>query len=173
MNVIDKKICELHPYKNNPRINDKAADMVAKSIEQYGFKVPLVITEDGEIICGHTRYKAAQILGLNEVPCIVADDLTPEQVKAFRLVDNRTAEIAEWDYEILTNEISALPDFEISEFGFEEMKIYPEESNDSGRKEIALAESISVVIPCENDEEAKYVYEKLVAEGYKCRISTL
>lgn len=173
MNVIDKKICELHPYKNNPRINDKAADMVAKSIEQYGFKVPLVITEDGEIICGHTRYKAAQILGLNKVPCIVADDLTPEQVKAFRLVDNRTAEIAEWDYEILTNEISALSDFEISGFGFEEMKIYPEESNDSGRKEIALTESISVVIPCENDEEAEYVYEKLVAEGYKCRISTL
>lgn len=119
MTIVNKKLDELHPYANNPRINDGAVDAVAKSIEQYGFKVPMVITADGEIVCGHTRYKAAQTLGLDEVPCVVADDLTPEQVKSFRLVDNKTVELAEWDNDLLKDELASIQIPELDEFDFD------------------------------------------------------
>lgn len=88
----------LHPYENNPRYNEDAIESVAKSIREYGFKVPMVITADGEIVCGHTRYKAAASLGLEEVPCVIADDLTPEQIRAFRLADNKVHERAHKSY---------------------------------------------------------------------------
>ena len=86
---------ELRPYENNPRRNDRAVEAVAKSIEQFGFKVPIVIDADNVIVCGHTRYRAAQKLKLKSVPCIVAEDLSPAQVKAFRLADNKVSELAE------------------------------------------------------------------------------
>ena len=101
MQVINYKIEDLKPYKRNPRKNDGAVDAVAASIKEFGFKVPIVIDADGEIIAGHTRFKAAKKLGLKEVPCIIADDLTPDQIKAFRLADNKTAELADWDFELL------------------------------------------------------------------------
>ena len=85
MQIINKQIKELKPYENNPRKNDKAVDAVAASIKQFGFKQPIVIDKGNVIVCGHTRYKAAQKLRLKEVPCIMADDLTDDQIKAFRL----------------------------------------------------------------------------------------
>ena len=88
MEIITKKVKDLKPYERNPRRNDDAVKYVAESIEQFGFKVPIVIEEDGTVICGHTRLKAAKKLHLAEVPCIVADDLDDEQIKAFRLADN-------------------------------------------------------------------------------------
>lgn len=94
MNVIDMRLDQLKPYENNPRHNDEAVDYVANSIQEFGFKVPLVVDKDGTIVTGHTRYKAAQQLGLDTVPVIIADDLTEEQIKAFRLADNKVAEIA-------------------------------------------------------------------------------
>ena len=97
MQIVEKKITELKEYENNPRNNDDAVEAVAESIEQFGFKVPIVIDSNGVIIAGHTRRKAAVRLGLDTVPCIIADDLTPEQIQAFRLADNKTAELAEWD----------------------------------------------------------------------------
>lgn len=108
MNIVMKGLPEIHPYENNPRMNDKAAAAVAKSIQAYGFKVPIVIDANGEIICGHTRYKAAQQLGLAEVPCVVADDLTPSQVKAFRLADNKVSDVAIWDNKKLLAELDDL-----------------------------------------------------------------
>jgi site-specific DNA-methyltransferase (adenine-specific) len=87
----------LIPYANNPRLNDNAVDAVAASIKEFGFKVPIVVDGENVIINGHTWLKAAHKLGLKQVPVIVADDLTPEQVKAFRLADNKTSEFAEWD----------------------------------------------------------------------------
>lgn len=108
MQIQNKKIDELKPYARNPRKNDGAVDSVAKSIQEFGFKVPIIIDANGEIIAGHTRLKAAKKLGLQEVPCIVADDLTPEQIKAFRLVDNKTAELAEWDFDALSLELEEL-----------------------------------------------------------------
>lgn len=115
-----KKVTELKEYENNPRNNEAAIDAVADSITEFGFRVPIVIDEYDVIIAGHTRLKAARKLGLNTVPCVVADDLTPEQIKAFRLADNKTGEIAEWNFELLESELAAVSDFfDMSAFGFE------------------------------------------------------
>ena len=119
MEVIDKKIEELTPYAKNPRKNDQAVNAVAASIKEFGFKVPIVIDSDGVIVAGHTRLKAALLLGLETVPCVVADDLTEDQIKAFRLADNKTAEFAEWDYALLDEEIAELTDIDMSQFGFD------------------------------------------------------
>lgn len=113
-----KKLSELKPYENNPRKNDDAVKYVQASIEQFGFKVPIVIDKDGVIVAGHTRYKAAKKLKLKEVPCIVADDLTPEQVKAFRLADNKVGEMAEWDFNMLGEELAGILDIDMEDFGF-------------------------------------------------------
>lgn len=95
MQIYDKPLGWLTPYENNPRNNDEAVEPVANSISEFGFKVPIVATPDGEIINGHTRWKAAKKLKLKTVPVIIADDLTEEQVRAFRLADNKVAEIAQ------------------------------------------------------------------------------
>lgn len=113
------KTDDLIPYINNPRKNDMAVDAVASSIKNFGFKVPIVIDSKNEIITGHTRLKAAKKLGMEEVPIIRADDLTPAQVKAFRLADNKVAELAEWDDDLLKVELDGL-DFDMTEFGFDE-----------------------------------------------------
>lgn len=123
--ILDVK--NIKNYKNNPRHNDNAVDAVAESIKQFGFKVPIIIDKDNIIVAGHTRLKAAKKLGLETVPCIVADDLTPEQVKAFRLADNKTAEKAEWDISKLELELSELSemdlDFDMADFGFDMSEI--------------------------------------------------
>lgn len=113
------KVEDLKPYENNPRNNDEAVQYVANSIKEFGFKVPIVIDKDNVIIAGHTRLKSAELLGLKEVPCIRADDLTDEQVKAFRLADNKVAEKAGWDYLKLDSELANIT-FDMTEFGFEE-----------------------------------------------------
>lgn len=115
-----RRISDLKPYKNNPRKNDKAVDAVAASIKAFGFKQPVVIDDNGEIIAGHTRVKAAKKAGYHEVPCIIASDLTPEQVKAYRLADNKVGELAEWDWNLLPVEMDGLTGFDMTEFGFEE-----------------------------------------------------
>lgn len=99
---------KLVPYINNPRINDDAVPVVASSIKEFGFNVPLVLDKDNVIIAGHTRYKAAKMLGLNEVPCIYASDLSPAQIKAYRIADNKTAEYAKWNDETLAIELESL-----------------------------------------------------------------
>lgn len=113
------KTDELIPYTNNPRNNDDAVDYVANSIREFGFKVPVVIDKDRNIVAGHTRLKAAKKLGIKEVPCIIADDLTEEQIDAFRLADNKTAEIATWDFEKLEIELESISGIDMSEFGFD------------------------------------------------------
>ncbi|HAP8374338.1 TPA: ParB N-terminal domain-containing protein [Enterococcus faecium] len=121
MKIINKPLQWLRPYENNPRNNDKAVDPVANSIKQFGFKVPIVATKEGEIINGHTRYKAAKSLGLETVPVIIADDLSEEQIKAFRLADNKTGELAEWNVELLYGELDELDGFDMTLFGFEDI----------------------------------------------------
>ena len=120
MNIIEKRIDEIIPYEKNPRRNDKAVQYVVNSIKEFGFKVPIVIDKDNTIICGHTRWKAAKRLKMQTVPCILADDLSEEQVKAFRLADNKVAEIADWDVPLLDMEFADLKDFfDFSDFGFD------------------------------------------------------
>lgn len=119
MIIVDKPIEQLIPYEKNPRKNDDAVKYVMESIKTFGFKIPIVIDKDNIIVCGHTRYKAAKKLKMQEVPCIIADDLTEEQIKAFRLADNKVAEKAEWDFDLLGEELEGLFDFDMELFGFE------------------------------------------------------
>lgn len=120
MKIINLKIDVLKPYDKNPRKNKEAVKYVAESIKEFGFKQPIVIDKNNVIVCGHTRLLAAKQLGLKEVPCILADDLTEEQINAYRLVDNKTNEFAEWDNELLKEELFKLPSLNMKLFGFEE-----------------------------------------------------
>ncbi len=113
MEVKNIKIEDLKPYEKNPRKNDEAVQYVAESIKQFGFKVPIIIDKNNTIVAGHTRYKAAEQLGLKEVPCIVADDLTDAQIKAFRLADNKVSEKSSWDLGLLGDEIKELKDLDL------------------------------------------------------------
>jgi len=166
---------DLIPYVNNPRQNDDAVDAVASSIKNFGFKVPIVIDNQNEIVTGHTRLKAAKKLGLDEVPVIVADDLTPEQIKAFRLADNKVGEIAEWNEELLAIELEELDnlDFDMSEFGFEELDESDSQQKDENTDSVLINDKMIIIIESDNESELEEYFEKLVEEGYPCRISTL
>jgi site-specific DNA-methyltransferase (adenine-specific) len=121
MQIELRNINEIKPYEKNPRINDGAVEAVANSIREFGWQVPIVVDKDGIIICGHTRLLSAKHLGLEQVPVHVATDLSPEQVKAYRIADNKTGEIAEWDYDLLPIELAELQDmdFDLSLLGFD------------------------------------------------------
>lgn len=121
MQIEEMRVADLIPYENNPRKNDEAVEAVAASIKEFGFKVPIIVDADNVIIAGHTRLKAAQLLGMESVPVIRADDLTDEQVKAFRLADNKTAELAGWDFTALEDELAALDNIDMTKFGFEKI----------------------------------------------------
>lgn len=164
-------IKSIRPYEKNPRRNDEAVDAVAASIKEFGWQQPIVVDKDGVIIVGHTRYKAAKKLKCDTVPVVVADDLTEDQVKAYRLADNKTGELAEWDTALLGEELAELADFDMSQFGFDffdEENVEPKQ-----REEAPYHENVSVVVECENDAEAERVFLQLQSEGYKCHISTL
>jgi site-specific DNA-methyltransferase (adenine-specific) len=111
----------VRPYEQNPRQNKDAVSAVAESIRQFGFRQPIVVDADGVIVCGHTRYKAAQQLGLTEVPVHIATDLTPEQAKAYRIADNKSGELAEWDMDLLPIELADLQGagFDLESIGFD------------------------------------------------------
>lgn len=170
MEIQLKKLTEITPYEKNPRKNDEAVKYVAESIKQFGFKVPIVIDKDGIIVAGHTRYKAAKKLKLEEVPCIVADDLSDEQIKAFRLADNKVAEKAEWDFELLDIELEDIFDIDMEVLGFE----FEEEQKDKEQKEIELTyENYQIIIDCADENDCEEKYNQLVEMGIECRISTL
>lgn len=169
MKVIDMEIGRIRPYENNPRHNDDAVDAVAESIRQFGWKQPIVIDKNGVIVAGHTRYKAAQRLRCEIVPCVMADDLTEEQVRAYRLADNKTAELAEWDFVGLDHELESIASIDMSMLGFDDLS---EELEGRERPEAAFSEEISVVVDCEDEEEAEALFGRLQEEGYSCRIST-
>ena len=118
INIISKNTENVQPYSKNPRKNAEAVKYVAESIKQFGFKVPIVIDSQNVIVAGHTRYKAAKLLGLKEIPCIVADDLNENQLRAFRLADNKVAEFSDWDFDLLDEELSNIFDLDMSDFGF-------------------------------------------------------
>lgn len=126
MDILEMNVDDLIPYENNPRKNDAAVEKVALSISAFGFKVPIVIDSNNVIVTGHTRAKAAKKLGLTTVPCIKADDLTDEQIKAFRLADNKVSEFSEWDDEKLLAELEALGDVDMSLYGFD----FPDDDED-------------------------------------------
>lgn len=118
--IIYQKVDNLIPYENNPRLNDSAVEAVASSIKEFVFKNPIVVDGNNTIINGHTRLKAAKELGIEKVPTIIAKDLTPDQVKAFRLADNKTGELAEWNDELMISELKEIVGVDMSKFGFDE-----------------------------------------------------
>lgn len=130
MQLIYKDLKDIKQYENNPRKNDDAVKYVAESIKEFGFKVPIVIDKEGVIVAGHTRWKAAKSLNIKEVPCIIADDLTEQQIKAYRLADNKVSEFAEWDFNILNLELDELLDFDMSTFGFDIDEVVDEYGTD-------------------------------------------
>lgn len=150
MKIIDVHIDELKPYEKNPRKNDMSVDYVAESIAQFGFKVPILIDKNNIIIAGHTRYKAAKKLGFETVPCIVADDLTEEQAKAFRLVDNKVSENSEWDLDLLELELDSIFDIDMEDFGFnieEEIDLDINDEDFISDTEITKSKSKKIVCP--------------------------
>ena len=118
MDIVNKLLTELVPYENNPRNNKDAVEYVAESIREFGFKIPLVIDKNNVIVCGHTRYLAAERLGMKELPCIIADDLTDEQINAYRLADNKVHEYSEWDFEMLQSELDGITEIDMGKFLF-------------------------------------------------------
>lgn len=119
MEIREVPVEAIQAYGNNPRrISEQAVKAVAESIREFGFKVPVVLDKNKVIVTGHTRLQAAQRLGLTHIPCVIADDLTPEQIKAFRLADNKTAELSAWDFDKLDIELEELENFDMEIFGF-------------------------------------------------------
>lgn len=169
MQIKQLKMQDIHPYPNNPRKNDQAIDAVAESIRQCGYVAPIIVDEDGVILAGHTRYKALQALGYQQADCVVKTGLTEEQKRKYRLLDNKTGELAEWDYDLLEMQLDGLDFGDLDlDWGAD-----AEESELKERREASFHETISVVIDCKNDDEAEELFSRLSEEGYHCRISTL
>lgn len=121
MKIVDRRLEEIRPYEKNPRRNEAAVEYVAESIKTFGWKQPIVVDKDGVIIAGHTRYKAAQMLGLEKVPCLIADDLTEEEVRAYRIADNKVADFSVWDNKLLLEELESLRDELFTGFEWSEL----------------------------------------------------
>lgn len=139
MEIKRVKLSEIRPYEKNPRRNDSAVDAVAASIKEFGWQQPIVVDKDGVIIAGHTRYKAAKKLKCKEVPVVYADNLTEEQVKAYRLADNKTSELAEWDADLLSEELLDLQDFDMGQFGFDDFNTDTQEIEEAHEDEYEVS----------------------------------
>ena len=181
MQIVEKELSWLKPYANNPRDNESAVEPVANSIKEFGFKVPIVATSDGEIINGHTRFKASKLLGLEKVPVIIADDLTDEQIKAFRLADNKTGEIADWNESLLIKELEELDDldYDMGQFGFELDLDDADEDGDGSDDMGDIPDNIDVVeafalnVIVKDEAEQAELYEELLGRGYEVKVVAL
>ncbi len=125
MKIELRPLADITPYEYNPRINDGAVDAVAASLREFGFRQPIVVDTEGVIVCGHTRYKAALKLGLEKAPVHVAKDLSPAQIKAYRIADNKSGELAEWNFDLLPIELGELQamEFDLASLGFDEKEL--------------------------------------------------
>ena len=182
-----KNILELKEYENNPRLNDDAVESVKQSIRQFGWKVPIVIDDDNTIITGHTRIRAARELGITDIPCIIASDLSPAQAKAFRLADNKTSEQSGWDFAKLDIELRDLKDiFNMGDFGFIDYDRFdqtPPIPADDGAAEIFEGgpvqsdgkvphgggrDDYAVIIHCFDEDDRAALIERMEEEGRSC-----
>ena len=183
MDIILKRLDEIKPYENNPRNNSAAVPAVAKSLQSFGWKQPLVIDKDGVIVVGHTRYLAAkQLLAdtqdekWNVLPCVIADDLTEDEITAYRLADNKTNELAIWDDMKLEGELGKLADVEIdmSAFGFDfESAIgdgQESEKQSSTESDFNYKEQYAVIVMCKDESDQERVYNALRDQGYECKV---
>ena len=182
LNVKMMPIRDVVPYDKNPRLNDQAVDAVASSIREFGFKVPIVVDGKGVVVSGHTRLKAAKALGLDEVPVIVADDLDDTKIKAFRLADNKVAELAEWDESLLIKELEELDDlnYDMGQFDFE-LDLDDADDADGGGSDdagdipdnIDVAETFALNVIVKNEAEQAELYDELLGRGYDVKVVAL
>lgn len=173
LEIVMKKVSDITPYENNPRKNEATALKLKRAIEAFGFKNPIILDENDVIVSGHARLKAAQMLGMEEVPCTYANGLTEDEIKGFRIADNKTAELAGWDYDKLVTEMTELSDigFDLDYSGFNEAEqIYysgtdatPDKQDREEFKdyeadaEASVIKSYNVAIVCESREDREYL----------------
>lgn len=155
----------IKPYSRNPRKNDTAVKYVRASIEEFGFKVPVVLDRNNVIVAGHTRFKAAQEIGLQQIPCIIADDLTDEQIKAFRLADNKVAEQAEWDFDLLDDELLSIWEINMQDFGFDEVVLPDEQEVDEESENERQRTADAYNLDDFNEYRAVGFYQMPIIEG--------
>ena len=184
LNVKMMPVGDVVPYEKNPRLNDQAVDAVANSIREFGFKVPIVVDSKGVVVSGHTRLKAAKTLGLDEVPVIVADDLDDTKIKAFRLADNKVAELAEWDESLLIKELEELDDLNYDmgqfdfEFGLDDAD--GDGSDGDGSDDIGdipdninVMETFALNVIVKDEAEQAELYEEMLGRGYEVKVVSL
>ena len=175
MKIVERKIDELVEYKNNPRVNEEAIIPVAESIKSFGWKQPIVIDKDGVIIAGHTRVLAAKHLKLETVPCVIADDLTDDEIKAYRLIDNRSGEFSKWNEDLLKIELATI-EHNLTQWNFPELTALPTTVAaipTPDLKEINYKEKFGVVVDCKDETEQRNAYEHVTAGGYSARIVSI
>ena len=184
LNVKMMPIGDVVPYEKNPRLNDQAVDAVASSIREFGFKVPIVVDCKGVVVSGHTRLKAAKTLGLAEVPVIVADDLDDTKIKAFRLADNKVAELADWDESLLIKELEELDDlnYDMGQFDFEFDLDDADGAGSDGDGSDDLGDipdninamdtsALNVIV--KDEAEQAELYEEMLGRGYEVKVVSL
>ena len=187
LNVKMMPIGDVVPYEKNPRLNDQAVDAVASSIREFGFKVPIVVDSKGVVVSGHTRLKAAKTLGLAEVPVIVADDLDDTKIKAFRLADNKVAELADWDESLLIKELEELDDlsYDMGQFEFELDLDDADDADGDGSDgngsddigdipdNINVMETFALNVIVKDEAEQAELYEEMLGRGYEVKVVSL
>lgn len=184
LNVKMMPIGDVVPYEKNPRLNDQAVDAVASSIREFGFKVPIVVDSKGVVVSGHTRLKAAKTLGLADVPVIVADDLDDTKIKAFRLADNKVAELADWDESLLIKELEELDDlnYDMGQFDFEfDLDDADGVGSDGGGSDdigdipdnINVMETFALNVIVKDEAEQAELYEEMLGRGYEVKVVSL
>ena len=177
MKIIEKKLEDIRPYDNNPRINDEAVPFVAESLKKFGWQQPIVIDRNDVIVCGHTRYKAALELGMKTAPCKYADELTEEEITAYRLADNKTAELAEWDADKMEEELAKCSEFDMSAFGFmtwfdeHETGEATEEDSDEYKDFVEKFEEKHTTDDCYTPDEVYQAVSDYVEEHYGMKTS--
>ena len=171
---------KLIPYVRNPRKNDDQVDRMVSAIKEFGFRIPVVAKSDGSVVDGHLRLKAAQKLGMTEVPVALADELTDAQVKAFRLLANKSANWAQWDDDLLKLELQDLHDMaydlELTGFSADELEktmygdVDTTQVDEGDEKCIDYEEKYAIIVECENEADQKKKYENLLSQGYVCKV---
>ena len=173
MEIVEVGINNISPYEKNPRNNDDAVEATANSIKEFGWQQPIVVDKDGVIIVGHTRLKAAKRLGLTKVPVIYASNLSEEKVNAYRLADNKTGELADWDVDMLNGELNDIINIDMEDFGFDELDESDFQQKDENTDPVPIDDKTVIIIESDDDAKLKKYFDKLVEEGYPCRLSTL
>lgn len=171
MNITYKKISELKPYKNNAKKHPKEqVERIAESIRQFGFTQPVLVDKDNIVVAGHGRILGARKVGLKEVPTVCMEDLTDEQIKAYRLIDNKLNE-SPWDFPLIDSEIAEIKDIDMGLFGFEEDE---ETKKKSKEVKFSIEEKYEIHVICKSETHMKEVFETLSELGLKCKlVSTL